>query len=77
MPEWFYDAFSYFVMAYSAFILGSYVFFAILSFLEHKKHYTYHDDDYTIEELKKSPYYPSWHLPTMRKRPLSPMCSRS
>ena len=58
MPEWFYDAFSYFVMAYSAFILGSYVFFAILSFLEHKKHYTYHDDDYTIEELKKSPYTP-------------------
>ena len=58
MPEWFYDAFSYFVMAYSAIILGSYVFFAILAFLEHKKHYTYHDDDYTIEELKKSPYTP-------------------
>ena len=58
MPEWVYDAFSYFVMAYSAIILGSYVFFAILAFLEHKKHYTYHDDDYTIEELKKSPYTP-------------------
>ena len=58
MPEWVYDAFSYFVMAYSTIVLGSYVFFAILAFLEHKKHYTYHDDDYTIEELKKSPYTP-------------------
>ena len=51
MPEWVYDAFSYFVMAYSAIILGSYVFFAILAFLEHKNHYTSHDDDYTIGEL--------------------------
>jgi cellulose synthase/poly-beta-1,6-N-acetylglucosamine synthase-like glycosyltransferase len=32
--------------------------FAFLAFLEHKKHNTYHDDDYTIEELKKSPYTP-------------------
>lgn len=58
MPEWVYDAFSYFVIAYSSIVLGSYVLFAILAFLEHKKHYTYHDDEYTIGELRKSPYTP-------------------
>ncbi|MBO7069701.1 MAG: glycosyltransferase, partial [Bacteroidales bacterium] len=30
----------------------------VLAFFEHKKHYTYHNDSYTIEELKRSPYTP-------------------
>ena len=58
MLEWFDTVFSYFVMVYSTIVLSSYVAMAILAFLEHRKHYTYHDDAYTIEELKKSPYTP-------------------
>ena len=58
MLEWFDTAFSYFVMVYSTIVLSSYVAMAILAFFEHRKHYTYHDDAYTIEELKKSPYTP-------------------
>ena len=58
MLEWFDTVFSVFVGIYSAFVLASYVTMAILAFLEHRKHYTYHDDAYTIDELKKSPYTP-------------------
>ena len=58
MLEWFDTVFSYFVGVYSAIVLSSYVAMAILAFLEHRKHYTYHDDAYTIDELKKSPYTP-------------------
>ena len=58
MLEWFDTVFSYFVGIYSAIVLSSYVAMAILAFLEHRKHYTYHDDAYTIDELKKSPYTP-------------------
>ena len=58
MLEWFDVFFSIFVAIYSFFVLSSYVAMAILAFLEHRKHYTYHDDAYTIEELKKSPYTP-------------------
>ena len=58
MLEWFDTVFSVFVAIYSTIILSSYVTMAILAFMEHRKHYTYHDDAYTIEELKKSPYTP-------------------
>ena len=58
MPEWLYNGFSIFVVVYSTLVISSYVAFAVLAFFEHKKHYTYHDDDYTIGELKKSPYTP-------------------
>ena len=58
MLEWFDTVFSVFVAIYSTIVLSSYVTMAILAFLEHRKHYTYHDDAYTIEELKKSPYTP-------------------
>ena len=58
MLEWFDTVFSVFVAIYSTIVLSSYVAMAILAFLEHRKHYTYHDDAYTIEELKKSPYTP-------------------
>ena len=58
MPEWIYDFFEYFIIVYSGMVIFSYVLFAFMAFLEHKKHYTYHDDDYTIGELKKSPYTP-------------------
>ena len=58
MPEWSLDFFSYFVVFYSAAIILSYIAMAILAYLEHRKHHTYHDDLYTIEELKKSPYTP-------------------
>jgi len=58
MPEWLLDFFSVFVVCYSAIVISSYVAFVLLAFFEHKKHYTYHNDDYTIEELKKSPYTP-------------------
>ena len=58
MLETFDTIFSYFVAIYSTIVLSSYVAMAILAFLEHRKHYTYHDDAYTIDELKKSPYTP-------------------
>ena len=58
MPEWLDYFFNYFVIVYSAVVLLSYVTMAILAYLEHRKHYTYHDDAYTIAELKKSPYTP-------------------
>ena len=58
MPEWIVQWFSYFVVVYSTLVISSYIAMAVLAFLEHKKHYTYHDDDYTIGELKKSPYTP-------------------
>ena len=58
MLETFDTIFSYFVGIYSTIVLSSYAAMAILAFLEHRKHYTYHDDAYTIDELKKSPYTP-------------------
>ena len=58
MPEWIDYFFNYFVIVYSTAVLLSYVAMAVLAFLEHRKHYTYHDDAYTIDELKKSPYTP-------------------
>ena len=58
MPEWIDYFFNYFVIVYSAAVLLSYVAMAILAFVHHRKHYTYHDDAYTIDELKKSPYTP-------------------
>ena len=58
MPEWMIDFFGYFVVIYSTLVISSYIAMAVLAFFEHKKHYTYHDDKYTIEELKKSPYTP-------------------
>ena len=58
MPEWIIDFFNYFIVFYSSAVLLSYVTFAVLAFLEHKKHDTYHNDPYTISELKKSPYTP-------------------
>ena len=56
MLETFDTIFSYFVGIYSTIVLSSYVAMAILAFLEHRKHYTYHDDAYTIDELKKAKY---------------------
>ncbi|MBP3256508.1 MAG: glycosyltransferase family 2 protein [Bacteroidales bacterium] len=58
MPEWIDYFFNYFVIVYSAAVLLSYVAMAILAFVHHRKHYIYHDDAYTIDELKKSPYTP-------------------
>ncbi|MBP3203681.1 MAG: glycosyltransferase family 2 protein [Bacteroidales bacterium] len=58
MPEWMIDFFSYFVIVYSAFVIFSYISMALLAYLEHRQHYTYHDDKYTIEELRHSPYTP-------------------
>ena len=58
MPEWIDYFFNYFVIVYSAAVLLSYVAMAVLAYMEHRKHYTYHDDAYTIDELKKSPYTP-------------------
>lgn len=58
MPEWMINFFNYFIVFYSSAVLLSYVAFAVLAFLEHKKHDTYHNDPYTISELKKSPYTP-------------------
>lgn len=58
MPEWIDYFFNYFVIVYSAAVLLSYVAMAVLAYMEHRKHYTYHDDVYTIDELKKSPYTP-------------------
>ena len=58
MPEWIDYFFNYFVIVYSAAVLLSYVAMAVLAFVHHRKHYTYHDDAYTIDELKKSPYTP-------------------
>ena len=58
MPEWIDYFFNYFVIVYSAAVLLSYVAMAILAYVHHRKHYTYHDDAYTIDELKKSPYTP-------------------
>ena len=78
MPEWIDYFFNYFVIVYSAAVLLSYVAMAVLAYMEHRKHYTYHDDAYTIDELKKSPYTPGVSIvapPTMRRRRLSPMCS--
>ena len=58
MPEWIVTFFNYFVVLYSFMLISSYVAMMIMAFLQHKKHYTYHDDDYTIDELQKSPYTP-------------------
>lgn len=58
MPDWLIDGFSWFVVAYSSLIILSYIAMAIAAFYEHKKHYVYHNDTYTIEELRKSPYTP-------------------
>lgn len=58
MPEWMIDFFSYFVVLYSGGILLSYIAMAVAAFYQHKKHYTYHNDAYTIEELRRSPYTP-------------------
>lgn len=58
MPEWLIDFFGYGVIVYSALLISSYIAMILASFLEHRHHHTYHDDAYTIEELKKSPYTP-------------------
>ena len=58
MPEWIIYFFTYFVVVYSSAIISSYIIMTIMAFLQHRKHHTYHDDAYTIEELKKSPYTP-------------------
>ena len=58
MPDWIIDFFSYFVVVYSAMLISSYIAMMVMAFLQHRKHYTYHNDAYTIDELKKSPYVP-------------------
>ena len=58
MPEWLYTFFNYFVFFYSGILLSSYIAMTVLAYFEHRKHYTYHNDAYTIEELKRSPYTP-------------------
>jgi cellulose synthase/poly-beta-1,6-N-acetylglucosamine synthase-like glycosyltransferase len=58
MLEWFDHVFTIFVGIYSTLVIASYMTMTILAFFEHRKHFTYHDDAYTIDELKKSPYTP-------------------
>lgn len=58
MPEWMIDFFNYFVVFYSAALILSYILMCIMAYFEHRKHDTYHDDSYTIQELKQSPYTP-------------------
>ncbi len=58
MLEVFDTVFSYFIAVYSTIVLGSYIAMSVLAFLDHRKHYTYHNDAHTIEELKRSPYTP-------------------
>ena len=59
MPEWLLDFFNYFVMFYSAFLISSYIIMTLMALHRHRVHHTYHDEAYTIDELKKSPYTPS------------------
>ena len=58
MREWLIDFFNYFVMCYSGFLILSYVAMALMALARHRNHHTYHDEQYTIDELKKSPYTP-------------------
>ena len=59
MPEWIIDFFNYFVMFYSGFLILSYICMIMMAHTRHREHHTYHDEQYTIDELKKSPYTPA------------------
>jgi len=58
MPEWLINTFDAFVLLYSGLLIGSYIWMVLAAGARHRHRKTYHDEDYTIDEMRKSPYTP-------------------
>ncbi len=58
MLDWIAEFFNYFIMIYSGMLISSYIGMVLLAVRRHKNHYTYHNEKYTIDELRNSPYTP-------------------
>ena len=52
MPEWLINTFDAFVLLYSAMLIASYIWMVLAAGARHRHRKTYHDEDYTIDEMR-------------------------